>query len=121
MLLKLTKLLILLMLFDDDEPLNLILKEARITENNIYLLKDPYKEFNITQECIKKALNELKEERMVDILNEKGEVCCFSYNEFSSILDSSCDWEYWFRITVQGKEHFNNTFAEYIHRDLINR
>lgn len=116
----LANLLILVLLFDDDEPINLILKEAQITEKNIYLLKEPYKNSQITQYDIKEALKELKQEKLVIVLNEKGEKSNFNDVEFRFILDSRSEWEYWFRITELGKEYFNNRFSDFFHKELIN-
>jgi len=111
---SLAKMLILGMLEIDDEPLNLILSEAIINEDNWEYITEPYKTCIITKKDLQESISELIELKMVELLNETGDK--IDYSNLKEILDSNTEWVYWFRITEIGKnffdEHYTKFFAE---------
>lgn len=118
--LLLEKLLILTMLFDDDEPLNLILEEALITEENKGFLNKKFQNEQITIKNIKCALEELRKCNMVELLSENGEKLGCDDSEFSQILESDEEWKYWFRITKSGKRFFDDNQQTYFREGSFN-
>jgi hypothetical protein len=120
MTLLLVKLLVLKMLFDDNEPLNLILKEALITEDNMSLLKDGFQKQQIVAEDIKCALKELKNGNMIKLLSENGKFLDCDECEFNQILNSNEEWKYWFKITKSGEKFFNDNYQTYFREDSFN-
>ena len=58
---------------------------------------------------------------MILLLNEIGEELNCTEDEFNLILNSTTEWEYWFRITNLGKEFFDNTFSKFFREERINR
>ena len=108
---NLVKILVLYMLSIDDEPLNLILNEAKVSKSNTEFLKKPYKKQNVEDSDIKEALKELIKIEYIKVLDEKGNnILNFDINE---ILNSVNPYEYWFTITLTGKEYFEKNYYTY--------
>ena len=108
---NLVKILVLYMLSIDDEPLNLILNEAKVDKSNTEYLKKPYKKQDIDDNDIKEALKELIRMEYIKVLDEKGnEILDF---DISEILNSMNPYEYWFTITSNGKAYFDKNYNTY--------
>ncbi len=107
----LAKMLILGMLEIDDEPLNLILSEAIINEDNQEYITKPYKTNIITEKDLKESIRDLIGLKMIDLLSETGDK--IDYSNLEEILDSNTEWVYWFRITESGKNFFDDNYTEF--------
>lgn len=108
---NLVKILILEMLSIDDEPLNLILAEAIVSEDKRQHTKSPYDKEVISQVDIKDALRELKQNSMVNILDESGKkILC---DEIDEVLNSKEEWVYWFSITDSGKKFLEENYFQF--------
>jgi hypothetical protein len=94
----------------DDEPLNLILNEAKITENNYEFIKKIYHEVLISEEEIKTAIIELKKDNMIILLDDNGRGLDVDINK---IIDSKEPFKYWFSITQKGKYFFEENYFSF--------
>lgn len=116
----LIKLLILEMLFDDDEPLNLVMKNAIITENNRYFIKEHYQNEEVDSNKIKETIKKLLHDNMVALLNENGEKLIYEEPEIDTILDSNEEWKFWLRVNKKGKQFFNDNYEIYFRSECFN-
>lgn len=106
------KILILEMLVIDDEPLNLILREAKPMESNREFIRESYREERISLDEIKSALLELVEDKAIIVVDHQGEK--IKNPNMNEILNSTIGWKYWFRITPKGKQLFEDNFAKFL-------
>jgi hypothetical protein len=103
--------LILDHLLDDDEPLNLILAETRVSERSKERLKLPYKNQIITDDQVKLALKALIANRLITVLNEKGKN--LEYTNINEILNEIVPWKFWFRITESGRDEVQKSYKHF--------
>jgi hypothetical protein len=115
----LIKLLILMELFDDDEPLNLILEEVKIGEDTKKILKENFRSEQIDTQEIKKALIDLITEDFIELLDEHGNRVSYEIKELHTIVDSTEEWKYWFRIKQNGRKFFEENYEAFFIEEEI--
>jgi hypothetical protein len=108
---NLVKMLVLHMLSIDDEPLNLILSEAVISEDNKSYIQSPYSVEVVSQDDIKEALKDLERNNLIILLNELGEP--LKDKNIEEVLKTNTEWEFWFRITEDGIELFEKNYSSF--------
>lgn len=108
---SLVKMLIWEMLVNDDEPLNLILSEAVVSENNKEYIKPPYCNEVISQNEIKDALKDLAQNNTVILLDQHGKP--LKDKNIDEVLNSNSEWEFWFRITQTGEDLLEKNYYSY--------
>jgi hypothetical protein len=113
----LAKMLVLEMLSIVDEPLNLILTEAKVTEDKFEYIKPDYRNVNISEVDIKKAIKELKSAEMINILDSNGKF--LDYDNIDEVLNSKEEWEIWFSITMTGQNTFENNYSDFFELVLM--
>ncbi len=105
------KMLVLEMLSIDDEPLNLILSEAVVSQNNKNHILPFYHAEVITQSDIKEAIKDLEQGNLILLLDEQG--IPLGNKNIDQVLESNREWEFWFRISKKGMEIYESSYSSY--------
>ena len=113
----LTKMMILDMLVLDDEPLDLILAEAKVSDIKKDDLKEPYKNIVIPREEIRDGLKELIINKYVIVLDLIGEEI-HNYNIDQVLKDKVLSDDVpvssiWFRVTLLGRKAYSKNFSRF--------